>query len=57
MHGVGILEGDICEGEVLVVGFDRVQDPEADYAGANRIEEQRSVKLPFSGWDRKLESG
>lgn len=48
MNGVGILEGDILEGEVLVVGFDGVEDPEADYAGTSSIEEWRSVQFPLS---------
>lgn len=48
MNGVGILEGDVLEGEVLVVGFDGVEDPEADYAGASLIGERRSVQLPLS---------
>lgn len=33
MDGVGILERDVGEGKVLVVGFDGVEDPEADDAG------------------------
>lgn len=34
VDGVGVLEGDVSEGEVLVVGFDGVEDEEADDAGA-----------------------
>jgi hypothetical protein len=33
VDGVGILERDVGEGKVLVVGFDGVEDPEADDAG------------------------
>lgn len=29
--GVGVLEGGVGEGEVLVEGFDAIEDPEADY--------------------------
>jgi len=33
VDGVGVLERDVGEGEVLMVGFDGVEDPEADDAG------------------------
>lgn len=33
VDGVGVLEGDVSEGEVLVVGFNGVEDEEADDAG------------------------
>lgn len=34
VDGVGVLKRDVGEGKVLVVGFDGVEDPEADNAGA-----------------------
>jgi hypothetical protein len=33
MYGVRILDGDVVEGEVLVVGLDRVKNGEAGNAG------------------------
>jgi len=34
VNGVGVLKGVVLEGEVLVVRFEGVKDPKADYAGA-----------------------
>lgn len=42
VHGVWVLEGDVCEGEVLVEGFDGVEDEEADDTGAVDLLEEVS---------------
>ena len=37
MYGIGILNRDVVEGEVLMVGFDGVEDPETDDTGASEM--------------------
>lgn len=37
VHGVGVLDGDVLEGEVLMVGFDGIDDPESDHAGTGTV--------------------
>lgn len=37
VHGVGVLDGDVLEGEVLVVGFDGIDDPESDHTGTDTV--------------------
>lgn len=43
VDGVGILEGVVLEGEVLVVGFNGVEDPEANHAGAEWVSGFRGI--------------
>lgn len=37
VYGVRILDGDVLEGEVLVVWFHGIEDPEADDTGTNSV--------------------
>lgn len=45
VDGIGVLEGDVVDGEVLVEGFDGVEDVEADDAGAVEMCQQPVIEV------------
>lgn len=38
MYGIGILDGNVLEREVLMIWLNRVEDPKADHAGTVQMQ-------------------